>query len=460
MRLIPTKMNKVLHSNYQVKEDETQLLSIVEVKRPETVLTNDMFLERIKLNLGNAIITDTDIAVSRPLAGHPNEDVYIAAVVNGRLRVYHSETYYIMEKHQFIDIGLDDDAKSVTIGFETELVETPRYTLERETKKTPWVFYTTSSGKLKGKKIGGTDEVVLTESNATDVSCVSGPWHSSSDFDYGMMVFYIVNEMIMCRRLIKGVWYKSQTISFGPGAPYKSVAATLTWDYRVAITVSKTDNSKYVIFTNFLGFGKFAGETVPVSKIETELTVYKNTRHTSSNRETIFAKIGTKLSPIRKGPATVVRADNVRDHANNFGRFIDVTFTTGIGEAAALHNNGRFELSDSDGNTTWNIGTSISPQGNLRLEFVNFNDYVGELTIRYNPGAIYNEFWYSIAPFTVSFTPNNLDGRPDLSYDERIRAISVTNLNVKKLVSQVSNSRETVATKISTGLSLIHISDI
>lgn len=462
MRLVTSSIHNILNEQIQTKDNNAQLISVIQVKRPETVLTNDMFLERLRLNLGEVSITDTDIAVSRPLAGHPNEDIYIAAVVNNQLKVYHSESYYLMDKHTFVEIGYNSPATAVTIGFETEFVENYRYALERETKETPWVFYITPEGSLMGRKVGTGEIVTIANDDVTDVSCVSGPWHSSKDFDYGMMVFFIANGELMCRRLIKGYWYNAQVISFGPGKPYSTVAATLTWDYRVAITVSKPDNTKFVIFTNFLGLGKFVSENINIKQLEPKTKVTQIMRPSlySTGDRVNMSDISMSHKIIYKGPPSPISARNIPDRLGNYGRIVEITFNNKITNNLQYAHKA-FTLEDSDDHKIKSLSCSVDAEGRLLVTFDNFNEFVGRCYIQYPPAGIWNEFGYSVAPFELGFTPENLDGRPSTAIKENVALKTLSSVvQVKKVEKRQIGSMENVGVKFTLDAALKKITDI
>lgn len=412
MRRIPLDIQKVVNSPFQTEAIGTKLTSVVEIKRPYTVLTDDYFLEKLELDTGSVAITDTDIAVSHPTLAHPNEDIFITTVQGGKARVYEARSHHIMDQHIFVDLGYERDAVKVALGFEASLAPTYKFDQERITENKPWWFYTTSSGELIGIDLNTEEEFTIVNENVNDVSVVSGPWHFSNDFDYGMIVFFIASGTLMCRRLIKGKWYNAEVISFGPGGLFTSVTATLTWDYRVCITVTGTDGKTHTIFTNFLGLGKFATELVELNDTDSSAKLtpmeYLNRYNTENVKLNLDLESGWNIIATR-GPSYPVKVENIKSTNVEWGKTIKITFNLPI-ISNGFNIANAFSIEGSGLRDHVYLGGQLNSDGTVQINFKNFNDLKGDCTLRYTPGVMNNEFNIACESWSFTFSPINLNG--------------------------------------------------
>ena len=412
-RRISRNIEQVINNHDQTSANQSKLTSIVEIKRPYTVLKDDFFLEKLELDLGQVLVEDVDIAVSHPRLAHPNENIFITAIGNGVARVYKSPSYYLMDHHKFVDLGYEKLATAVSIGFEAIMEPNYRYQQERITSDNPWWFYVTPLGELFAMELETGDILPLATENVTDVSCVSGPWHWSVDFDYGLMVFFIAGGLLMCKRLIKGYWYNTEVISFGPGAPYATVSAQLTWDHRVALTVSKTDGTVHTIFTNFLGLGKFTSEVIEAGTASDYKAALEGMQYLKGFSDEDVVRIqgsaDTTSTLIFKGPSVPTKVYNIKSTTVEWGRVLRVEFNLPI-ISTGFDITKAFELEDSVGRKNVFLSGIRNADGTLDLTFDGFNDMIGECTLTFTPGVLRNEFLYDCEPWSFTFTPTNLNG--------------------------------------------------
>ena len=437
MRRITKNIEQVINSPAQISDINTKLATIMRVQRLETLLKNNQFLEKLTIETGG-IVTDTDIAISHPMVGYANQDVYITAVVDGRAKLYKAESKYVMAQHQFVDLGYDYAARAVSVAFHSSLEFTTSKNLERKTDNSPWWFVVTNDNRLIAIDTKTDETYELANELVTDVHAIMGPWHSSDDFNYGLVVFFISNGLLMCRRLIHNVWYNAEVINFGPGAPYVSVVSTMTWDYRIAVTVTKDDGTAHTLFTNSLALGKIGSEVVTMNNVSSDLDAIgiSKIENRPENEHVLINKvINTPLVKI-KGPAGIVSAININNGNNNYGQVIQVSFTTAFLKVTGF---GGFSLQDRYGNKIYNIKTELASNGDLLLYYDGFNDFEGPLTLSYRTDDQYieNEYGYRLLNQSIVFNPVNLSGVPTGRNKETLimKSSSVSHIlyNIEKL---------------------------
>lgn len=418
-RRISKNIENVVNNTLQTEGNRAKLTSIVEIKRPYTVLKDDYFLERLLLDLGpSAIITDIDIAVSHPRLGYPNDKIYIAVILNGMAKVYMSSSSYRMDEHRFVDLGINIPAHKVSICFISETQTNYRRRQEKITEHSPLLCVVKEDSSLVVKEIVDENptmgqEIILASSNVSDISMVGSPWHNDIYFDYGTAVFFIANGILMCRRLIKGNWYDAEVITFGPGGPYTSVTATLTWDDRVAVTVTTASGDSKILFTEFLGFGKTVNELIPLVFAPTHTSKLYGMEYLQNN-SIDYLKIKSDIKDdsvlIYRGPSIPISIEQVKSSTVEYGRVLKITFNLRIVETNFSVPNA-FKLIDSTGDDKAVFHSAVvNSDGTVSVTFDGFNDHVSPSVLHYTPGVMTNDFGFVCDAWAHEVVLTNLNG--------------------------------------------------
>lgn len=459
-RRISKSIENVVNNRLQTEGNRSKLTSIVEIKRPYTVLKDDNFLEQLVINTGIYDVTDIDIAVDHPRLSHPNDTVYIAAISNGMARVYSSKTSYIMDKHNFIDMGYELNAIKVAIGFNTTYERNGRKRLEAITADYPMLFYVTPERQLWCLNLETSEKLLLVSENVYDITCVSATWTNSYDFDYGFIVFYISLGELYAIRLIRNEWYRPERILFDSSTDLVSVTATITWDYRIAVTTYDSSGNSRILFTNFLGLGKDVHETVVLNSVNIDGTHIPVERPTQQMAEKVDLSLDTLTDVTIKGPARALYAENIPDHIPDYGRIVRVWFTTFI-KNSPLYATNYVTLTDSLGHVTTPLNTVVNTDTkSMDFLFDGFNDFTGPLTIKYENGYIINEYDYVLSSFELTFDPYKLSGLPVPKMYENVE-LSVDTLNDLHKIKHILNEfDETVSLSLDVTCTSIKITDL
>lgn len=470
MRRIPATVQRVIDQYIQTEDNRSKLTSIIEVKRPETLLTNDYFIEDIKLNLGGSLVTDVDICVGHPMINQPTDRVYIAAIVNGKAKVYMSDNYYQMEDHKFVDIGVSENATSISICYDSTLVRTNRGSYEKITNKYPYLFYVDENNALYCLDLKDMKKLTLATENIGAISAVSGVWHESNEFDYGTMLFYTMGHKLWVRRCIKGKWYNPEVINALPDEVYNDITATLTWDYRVAVTCKSTTNT-YILFSNFLGFGKFTSEKISIGNTHFTPIFEEISKPKLNSPNEMVKNLNLTFNPNFRpfGETLAVSAKNTKYPDDAWGHRVEITFDTNLLRLDGSSISKGFTLKDSNGREIISTGVWIHDNNKITAEFKWFHDFEGTCTISFNNsfGTIINEYNKpSPSNFSVEFVPTNLSGLSDPSAIDSDSNVSIKSVEFNPIFIEIdkeklNNNNENIRNlSIEFKPSLININDI
>lgn len=421
MRSLSTTMKKKLASRIQAGDNAVS--SSLWVARPTTPLTEDRYLEKQTV-LSSSNITKTSIAVCHPRLMRGATEVYIGYLESGTIKV--AQTTYVEEMDRHVwnpDIGYSQAADDFCLCFDGTMPKAPNGYVEFKTDQLPWVFWVLDN-VLYGRKMGDTDEpFVLAEANCSAVSAVRAMWSTTGGFDFGLVVFFLLNGQLYYRQLIDGVWMDAEVVSFGPdGVTWEALAAFRTWDYRIGVQLKSTDGAFYEMFTQFMGIGKQNTEHVEVRNVhvnshitEVKYTDTEEIEHVELSEVIAGAPYGGLYSldmPI------FTNAYNTQNEVGDWGTIVVVVFSNHVVADQVRSNYLQFALVDSWGAAYYPTEATLGPDGKtVTLQFMDFNPAYGECEIRYMPGTIYSMATILVEATSTKFTPQNLNP-PDIPQPE------------------------------------------
>lgn len=429
MRSMSSTMKKKVASRIQTGENS--MSASLWVGRPTTPLTDDNFLEKQTVLYSNNI-TKTSLAVCHPTLSRGATHIYFAYIESGEIKV--TRTYYtdIMERHEWKLVEFSKWAEDVALCFDGTMPKAPNGWVEFKTEQVPWVFWVLN-GVLYGQKLDDTgDPIVLAEANCSAVSAVRAMWSSYGSFDFGLVVFFLLNGQLYYRQLINGEWMDAEVVSFGPdGVKWEALAAFRTWDYRVGVQLKSADGAFYEMFTQFMGIGKQNAEHIEVGSIQATGTLtdvqdinFSEAEHVELSNIFAGAPYGG-LYPIAS--PKMVSSRNIEDTEGNWGTSINVTFDVYLNEETVSNNSNAFTMIDSNGVTFMPSSAILDKETakTVTLKFTDFNNASGECQIVYTPGSIVSLANIPVEANSIVFTPENLDP----SEVEPPEPVQVWNLN-------------------------------
>lgn len=414
MRNLPSYISQRLNQNIQIWSNKTDINSKIWVSRPSTVLLDERLLERQTVT--NSPITDVSIAVCHPRARRSNTEIYIGYISNCQARIVHAKHKTKMSAHEWFDTGFVVDATAISVAFDGTMPRSYGSEVEFVTEEVPWIFWVDSS-TLYGKKLGlgiSVDAFVLAETNCTDVSAIRAMWSSAGGFDFGLVVFFIVNGKIFYRQLIDDEWMDAEAVTYGPeDVTWKEVAAFRTWDYRIGIQAKTTTGAIYELYTQFMGIGKQNTEHID-TKVDANTDLIKVKKYNLASKDNV------SISSIESGtpygglystlPPNIISAYNIEDENGDWGKKIVIVSDVHLRADEIASNFASFAITDSLGRTFSANSAELSIEDGLTitLTFEDFNAANGECIISYTPGTAITMADTKMKYTELAFTPINL----------------------------------------------------
>lgn len=414
MRSVSASMKKKLASRIQA--GDSAMSASLWVGRPTTPLTEDRFLERQTI-LSSGNITKTSIAVCHPRLMRGATEVYIGYLESGTIKI--AKTTYVeeMERHVWEnDIGFSQAADDFCLCFDGTMPKAANGYVEFKTEQSPWVFWTLN-GALYGKRVSDENEpIMLAETNCSTVSAVRAMWSSVGGYDFGLVVFFLLEGKLYYRQLIDGEFKDAEIVSFGPsGVTWEKIAAFRTWDYRIGLQAMTTDGVCYELFTQFMGIGKQNTEHVEIKSVSAKSgfieVQYKNTKlneHIDLSNISSPTPYGGLYSTL---PPSILSVHNEEDENGDWGKIVIVTFDVHLSHDAVASNATSFTIVDSNGaiymasKATLDVETAKV----VKLEFADFNAAFDVCQLKYTPGTVKSLADTSMESLQFAFVPENLN---------------------------------------------------
>lgn len=303
-------------------------------------------------------ILSSDIAIAHPRFGKSEggNTIWICYILeeDNVLRIKFCEDAAPYKKWQTFHIpriiadkcSICFDARIESIGSISEFV----------TDTTPWVCYTFEGALYILDLNTGVSTLVVTE-NVTDLDMIRGPITRNNSRDYGLIIFFLMENQIYYKQRINNIWYDAEVVSLNVNnALFNNLVAFRTWDYRTGVQVSDMAGELYQFITYPEG-------------------LFDMREHIS------FRNVQTDAGLTWAWSAVPVNVINVED-TNNWGTTIQVTFDWPNTAQNLLPS--MFTLVDSNGYNY--VCHSCSVDGTiLTLGFDDFNltYYADYLTLTY-----------------------------------------------------------------------------
>lgn len=415
MRSMSSTMKKKVASRIQTGENS--MSASLWVGRPTTPLTDDNFLEKQTV-LYSDNISKTSLAVCHPTLSRGATHIYFAYIESGEIKI--TRTYYtdIMERHEWEPVEFSEWAEDVALCFDGTMPKAPNGWVEFKTEQVPWVFWVLN-GVLYGRKLDDPgDPVVLAEANCSAVSAVRAMWSSYGSFDFGLVVFFLLNGQLYYRQLINGEWMDAEVVSFGPdGVKWEALAAFRTWDYRIGVQLKSTDGAFYEMFTQFMGVGKQNVEHLEISDVRPQNKLLEVFHHNTKANERVHVTNVSVGHPSVYGdmflatPPQILIVENKDDGSGDWGKVIAVTFDAHLNVSTIASNANCFTLVDSNGAIYMASEASLDVETakTITLTFADFNAAYGVCQLNYTPGTIKSLANTPMESLKFSFTPENLN---------------------------------------------------
>ena len=418
MRDLASNISRHVFRKIQTKASGSNISTSLIVARPETPLKHGQFIDIQKvLEFPEDYTSNAAIAVEHSKKGLRDTSLYIAFIQNGAIVLKRALPKYRMEEHNWLDVNYTiegvEDAVQVSLAFDGEMPVKKGGKAEFITEKEPWVFWINESGECWTEKIGHSDtRFKCAEANCAEVSTVRGVWSEVSKFNFGLMIFMLLNGTIYYRQYIDGVWYDAAPINFGPAnTTFTSIKVNRTWDYRICIQAKATDGKMYEMFSQFEGIGTRNVEHISLDSVRAHGTAVpiNYTKNVAKEEHIAATKATVTDKRVRWGqPIFVISGANVDNGNGDYGRIVDVIFDHSYDSSTIEGSGEAWTLTDSEGTTFKSVSCEPTDDNlTVRIYFRNFNTAVGDCILHYEPGTIATDVVASNA-FDYSFTPIGL----------------------------------------------------
>lgn len=417
MRTIPSSLDAKFKKLVQAESTKAAPAVDLWISRPVVPLVNDYFLEQQAIGNGSNV-TALDIAVAHPRHRRQSTKIYIATVENGVAKVVSSPFRQAMDTHVWTDTGFSESAEDVAVAFDAVIKNDTRGRSEFVTDREPWVFWV-NNGALYGRDLNSGETLTLAETNCTKCTAIRSAGSAVGGFDYGLCLFFLLNGSIYIRQRINGEWMDAELVSFGPGATWKDIAASRSWDYRVILQAMATDGTVYELFTQYMGIGQRSAEHIELRSATASGNLTEVGKTDVFNAEHIeVANIGAGAlygGLYSLGQPAVRSASNIPtvvevegEPAENYGLRITVRFAAHLNPDSVAENLSAFVMRDSNG--TAFVAASAETENGLDWVFTlpDFNNAMGDCTVSYTPGTLYTMAGTVAEGTSVTFTPDNL----------------------------------------------------
>lgn len=341
--------------------------------------------------------TVTSVAVEK--TGREISNVYAAYVAGGVLTVKKAAFTIPLRKMQWQTVETVSNAVACAIEFDGRFDRNGRF-VEFVTENTPWIFYTTTTGELWGGILGET-LTLLSASGATQIDVVRGISGAYGDISQGLIVFYVTSTgQVKYRQMINGDWAGEQTVSIAP-ANVVYVKAERLFDYRIGLQVQCADYSLWEIFTKMEASGW--NGTEHIDAMLTAKNELKKIRYIEDrDNEYLHASIVAANAILYAFSPVLILAENIDRGDGDKGYKVRATFDERVYNPMC-----GFTLTDS-ASGAWSCVSVVKVSDKvLEIEFLNFNNAVGECTLTYTPGTIMGDV-VPLEADSIDFTPSGL----------------------------------------------------
>lgn len=414
MRTISAALKAKFESLQQTRANNADPAAHVTISRPTTPLTSEDYLERVTVAAGLTSPTACDTAVRRRSAKREPDRAYAAYVSNGAAQVKSAALKADLTEMVWEAEPFSETASDVALCFDGRMVRQADGTTALLTDERPWVFWVDANGKCKGRILGLLGDTTLAESNCTAVTAVRATQSAVAAYDFGLVVFMILNGALYYRQLIGGTWYDAELVTFGPlGAVWTDVAASRTADWRVVVQAKTSLGNVYELFTQYMGIGsKNAAEHLTLLGASSEHSLTGVTRWNAKHGAehlSVDVSAGPYRFAFEPGPVSFLGAWNENDGTGDWGKRVVLRFSKELDPALVQANIEQITLTDANGTQFYTSGLEMDVTGKyMTLVYASINNAVGDLTVSYAPGTIATLAGAVLGAFTQTFTPTGL----------------------------------------------------
>ena len=365
------------------------------------------------------LIKSADVAVAHHYYGRNGDNVVWVCYVkdNGVLNVKFCDDIFPTSRWQTYHIPYTI-ADTCSLCFDAQLENDRQRSsniYEFVTDEIPWICYTRDNALYILDLRSGESTLIAAE-NVIDVSLVRGPISLNNTYDLGLIAFFLMENKVYYKQMIKGVWYDAEVVtstSLPDNVNYVRIEAFRTWDFRIGLQLIDEDGQMYQLISYFEGLSNLIAENISESAVidNASLTGITYTDAQSAN-DNVLTGADIFTAVIWAWSALPLSVVNLEDENNNWGTTIQVVFD--YPNTMDNLQTSSFTLIDANTNNFVCRSAVLSQNGYvLTLTFDDFNATYRAVTttLTYTKpasGGLISPAGGQTDTFALTFTPQNL----------------------------------------------------
>lgn len=357
-----------------------------------------------------AAASRVSIAVARPDYRRMPTKIYTAGIWSGSAKIYSATFDGINAPTSWALEMTLAGAVDISLAFEGRFRPYKRRTEFYTTDDKPWIFWIDGSGDLYAQQWDDATTLTNLGAGATSISATMGVNSVQNDWGQGLLVAWTTTAgAVFYAQHFDEIWSDGITVT---SAPENAAEVTISRvaDYRIVFLVKNSSGAVTALFFRSIAHSMSNWEKVELLDASiTEAAMTDITfSDTSTDEHVELASAEPGVYNYSNNVPASLSAYNIDDGIGDYGRFVAVEFDLDVydfeDQAAAFNLIGTGGPFDCLSITR---PTGGFPRNILLIEFVDFNNAVGDLTVSYTPGTISGGI-ETVQAFAETFTPTGL----------------------------------------------------
>ena len=399
MRAIDTALRDKLTASQQTLYNNANLSLRSIASRAITSIETPQFW-RESIITENASVTDTSVAIRKKFANQLGDIVYAASIVEGVLYIKKSTLSVAVSNMVWEVVEVIPNCVRCALQFDNYFDATNHNTVEGFTEDYPYIFYLTTANELRYKIVGDEHDNLFISNTVSDFDVVKGIESKYNDISQGLIVFYVIDGVVYYNQLINNTWAGQESVSIAPPNALQIKAERL-FDYRIVLHIMDSTEGLYEIISK-MEASSWNGQELIDAKIRQRNTLINIRFDEECVTEYLHSSISSDNAVLYAFSPVLIFAENIDRGDGDKGYKVRATFDERIHNPMC-----GFTLTDS-ASGAWSCISVVKVSDKvLEIEFLNFNNAVGECTLTYTPGTIMGDV-VPVAADSIDFTPSGL----------------------------------------------------
>ena len=399
MRVIDNALRDKLTASQQTLYNRANLSLRSIASRATTSIETPQFW-RESIITENVSVTDSSVAIRKKLAHQLGDIVYAASIVEGVLYIKKSTLTVVVSNMVWEVVEVIPNCVRCALQFDNYFDTTNHNTVEGFTEDYPYIFYLTTTNELRYKIVGDEHDNLFISNTVSDFDVIKGIESKYNDISQGLIVFYIIEGTVYYNQLINNTWAGQESVSIAPQNALQIKAERL-FDYRIVLHITDSTEGLYEIISK-MEASSWNGQEIIDAKIRQSNVLINVVYNEYQNDENLLISMISNTEILYAFSPVLVFAENIDRGDGNKGYKVRATFDERIYNPMC-----GFTLTDSASGAWSCVSVVKVSEKVLEIEFLNFNNAVGECTLTYTPGTIMGDV-VPLEADSIEFTPAGL----------------------------------------------------